>query len=224
MITFITGNKHKVKEAEEIFQKFNIELEHMDLGYIEPQGTLEDVAKAGAKYAAEKLNKPVIVEDAGLFIKALNWFPGTYSSFVQDTIGNKGILNLMNDIDDASNCDTSNNSIDIDNSTDNLTDDSIDDSIDNPKDRYAEFRSVIGYCAPNIEPKIFLGKVQGQIAFEEKGNKGFAFDPIFYVPEKNKTFGELSTSEKNQFSHRKNSLDLFINWYISNNNENNNES
>ena len=185
MITFITGNNHKVKEAENIFQKFDIELEHIDLGYMEPQGTLEDVAKAGAKYASEKLNKAVIVEDAGLFIRALNWFPGTYSSFVQDTIGNQGILNLMN-------------------------------NIKNTKDRYAEFRSVIGYCAPNIEPKIFLGKVQGEIAFEEKGDKGFAFDPIFYVPKENKTFGELSISQKNQFSHRRNSLELFVNWYTSN--------
>jgi len=185
MITFITGNNHKVKEAENIFQKFNIELEHIDLGYTEVQGTLEDVAKAGAKYAAGKLNKPVIVEDAGLFIKALNQFPGTYSSFVQDTLGNSGILELMN-------------------------------NIKNTKDRYAEFRSVIGYCAPNIEPKIFLGKVQGEIAFEEKGDKGFAFDPIFYVPQKKKTFGELTINEKNQFSHRKNSLELFVNWYNSN--------
>lgn len=185
MITFITGNDHKVEEAENIFQKFNIELEHIDLGYTEPQGTLEDVAKTGAKYAARKLNKPVIVEDAGLFIKALSWFPGTYSSYVQDTIGNHGILKLMDDIK-------------------------------NTEDRYAEFRSVIGYCAPNIEPKIFLGKVQGEIAFEEKGNLGFAFDPIFYVPQEDKTFGELTTSEKNQFSHRRNSLELFVNWYNSN--------
>jgi len=182
MITFITGNNHKVEEAENIFQKFNIELEHIDLGYTEPQGTLEEVAIAGAKYAVGKLNKPVIVEDAGLFIKKLNWFPGTYSSYVQDTLGNQGILKLMNDIKDVN-------------------------------DRYAEFRSVIGYCAPNTEPKIFLGKVSGSIAFHEKGDKGFAFDPIFYVPNEDKTFGELSINEKNQFSHRKNSLELFVNWY-----------
>lgn len=186
MITFITSNIHKVEEAENIFRKFNIELEHIDLGYTEPQGTLEEVAIAGAKYASRKLNKPVIVEDAGLFIKALEDFPGTYSSYVQDTIGNNGILKLM-------------------------------DEFKYDKDRYAEFRSVIGYCAPNIEPKIFLGKVSGIIAFEEIGNKGFAFDPIFYVPKMSKTFGELTTDEKNQFSHRRNSLELFVNWYKSNN-------
>ena len=166
MITFITGNEHKVKEAET--------LEHIDLGYLEPQGTLEEVAISGAKYASRKLEKPVIVEDAGLFIKALNDFPGTYSHYVQDTIGNKGVLKF---------------------------------------DRYAEFRSVIGYCAPNSEPKVFLGRVKGEIAVEEKGDLGFAFDPIFYIPSLDKTFGELTTDEKNQFSHRKNSLEKFIKWY-----------
>ena len=180
MITFITGNKHKVEEAENIFKNFGIDLEHIDLGYCEPQGTLEDVAKFGAKYACRKLNKSVIVEDAGLFIKSLNGFPGTYSSYVQESLGNEGILKLMNNIDD----------------------------------RYAEFRSVIGYCAPNSEPVVFFGRVSGQIAYEEKGNLGFAFDPIFYVPEEDKTFGELTTEEKNRFSHRKNSLKEFINWYV----------
>jgi XTP/dITP diphosphohydrolase len=180
MITFITGNEHKVIEAENIFKNFDIDLEHIDLGYCEPQGTLEDVAKFGAKYASRKLDKSVIVEDAGLFIRALNGFPGVYSSYVQETLGNKGILKLMNNVND----------------------------------RYAEFRSVIGYCAPKSEPKVFLGHVKGQIAFEEKGNLGFAFDPLFYVEEEGKTFGELTTEEKNQFSHRKNSLQQFIDWYI----------
>ena len=179
MITFITGNEHKVIEAENIFKVHGIELEHVDLGYMEPQGTLEEVAMFGAKYASHELNRPVIVEDAGLFIRALNDFPGVYSHYVQDTIGNQGILKLLADTDD----------------------------------RYAEFRSVIGYCAPNSEPKIFLGKVKGEIAVEERGDLGFAFDPLFYVPSLGKTFGELTTDEKNQFSHRKNSLEQFIKWY-----------
>jgi len=182
MITFITGNEHKVIEAEGIFKNFGIELEHIDLGYMEPQGTLEDVAKFGAKYACQELNRSVIVEDAGLFIRALNGFPGTYSSYVQDSLGNQNILKLMDNVDD----------------------------------RYAEFRSVIGYCAPNSEPKVFLGRVKGQIAFEERGNLGFAYDPIFYVGEEGKTFGELTTEQKNQFSHRRNSLEKFISWYIDN--------
>ena len=66
MITFITGNEHKVIEAENIFKDYGIELEHIDLGYMEPQGTLEDVARFGAKYACQELNRSVIVEDAAV--------------------------------------------------------------------------------------------------------------------------------------------------------------
>lgn len=179
MITFITGNQHKVNEARTIFHKYNIEMEHINLGYVEPQGTLEEVAKAGAKYACEELGKAVIVEDAGLFIESLNWFPGTYSSYVQETIGNTGILKLM----------------------------------DGTVNRNAEFRSVIGYCTPKSEPKIFLGKVKGKISLEEKGDLGFAYDPLFLPEGMNKTFGELSIEEKSQFSHRKNSLKEFSKWY-----------
>ena len=58
-----------------------------------------------------------------------------------------------------------------------------------------------------------LGTVSGEIAVEERGDLGFAFDPLFYVPSEGKTFGELTTDEKNQFSHRKNSLKKFIEWY-----------
>lgn len=178
IITFITGNEHKVKEARGIFQKFGIELEQEDRGYHELQGSLEDVARFGAKYAASKIKGPVIVEDAGLFIRALNWFPGTYSSFVQETLTNKGILKLMNDVND----------------------------------RYAEFRSVIGYCTPKTEPEIFLGAVSGHIAYEERGNQGFAYDPLFIPDGFDKTFGELTRSEKNEFSHRRRSLEQFASW------------
>jgi XTP/dITP diphosphohydrolase len=178
-ITFITGNQHKVKEAKGIFDNFGIELEHADLGYPEIQGELVDVAKYGAKYVAKRFGKPVIVEDAGIFIKALKWFPGTYSSYVQDTLGNKGILKLMSDVED----------------------------------RYAEFRSAVGFCTPKTEPEIFLGAVRGSIGYFEKGNNGFAYDPLFKPEGYEKTFGELSINEKNEFSHRRRSLEKFATWY-----------
>jgi len=180
-ITFITGNQHKVKEAQGIFQKLGITLEHADLGYPEIQGNLEDVARYGAQHAARRLKKPVIVEDAGLFIKALKWFPGTYSSYVQDTLGNQGILKLMSNVDD----------------------------------RYAEFRSVVGFCTPKTEPKVFLGAVKGHIGYEEKGNYGFAYDPLFCPEGYAKSFGELTRAEKNEFSHRRESLEKFALWYKS---------
>ena len=178
-ITFITGNQHKVKEAQGIFHQFNIQVEHIDLGYPEIQGELADVACFGAKDAARRLGRPIIVEDAGLFIKALKWFPGTYSSYVQDTLGNQGILKLMNNVED----------------------------------RYAEFRSVIGFATPKTEPETFLGVVGGQIAHQEKGKCGFAYDPLFIPEGYHQTFGELTRDEKNEFSHRRRSLENFAHWY-----------
>lgn len=178
-VTFITGNQHKVKEARGIFQQFDIRLEQVDLGYPEIQGELTDVACYGAKYAAKKLGKPVIVEDAGLFIKALEWFPGTYSSYVQSTLGNEGILKLMKNV----------------------------------HDRYAEFRSVIGFATPKTEPEIFLGVVGGNIAHHEKGKRGFAYDPLFKPESCDLTFGELTIEKKNELSHRRRSLESFAHWY-----------
>ena len=72
---------------------------------------------------------------------------------------------------------------------------------------------LLGTVPPILSPRLFLGKVKGEIAVEERGDLGFAFDPLFYVPSEGKTFGELTTDEKNQFSHRKNSLKKFIEWY-----------
>jgi XTP/dITP diphosphohydrolase len=178
-ITFITGNPHKVKEAQGILNNLGITLEHANIGYPEIQGNLEDVARYGAQHVARRLGKPVIVEDAGLFIKALKWFPGTYSSYVQDTLGNKGVLKLMSDI----------------------------------IDRYAEFRSVVGFCTPKTEPMVFLGTVKGRIGYKETGDNGFAYDPIFYPEGRDKSFGELELDEKNLFSHRRKSLEKFALWY-----------
>ena len=70
MITFITGNEHKVKEAENIFKDYDINLKHIDLGYEEPQGTLEEVAISGAKYACHELDCPVC---SGYFRKSGNF-------------------------------------------------------------------------------------------------------------------------------------------------------
>ncbi|ADP77706.1 dITPase [Methanothermus fervidus DSM 2088] len=178
-VIFITSNLHKVSEARKIFEENNIEMEHRNVKYYEIQGSLEEVASHAAKKLAEKLNHPVIVEDAGLFIKALNGFPGPYSSYVQKTIGNKGILKLMENIED----------------------------------RQAEFKSVVGYCEPGSKPKIFVGVVKGNISTEEIGDKGFAFDPIFYPEGYKKTFGELDPEEKNRISHRGKSFRKFVSWF-----------
>ncbi|MGM0770096.1 MAG: XTP/dITP diphosphatase [Halobacteriota archaeon] len=95
-MVFVTGNKGKFGEAKEILAAKDIELIQNTDGYPELQeDDLEPIAAYGAKWAAEKLKHPVMVDDSGLFINALNGFPGPYSAFVEDNLGNQKVLNLM---------------------------------------------------------------------------------------------------------------------------------
>ncbi len=98
-LLFATSNMNKIREASEILGKMGFEVEHLDIERIEPQHeSLEKIASYSVSLIFEKVKKPVFVEDTGLFINALNGFPGPYSSYVFKTIGNTGILKLMGGI------------------------------------------------------------------------------------------------------------------------------
>ncbi|HZS74196.1 MAG TPA: non-canonical purine NTP pyrophosphatase [Candidatus Nitrosotalea sp.] len=95
-VFFVSSNKHKFEEVEKIVSKFGLKLGLLKLPLQEIQADdLEDIAKHKALHAFSLCSKPVIVEDAGLFIKSLHGFPGPFSSYVFDTIGNDGILKLL---------------------------------------------------------------------------------------------------------------------------------
>lgn len=97
-IVFVTGNPHKVMEVKEIVRKLmlRVRIKSLDLNVKERQlNTVEEIAREVAKEAFNIIKRPVMVEDAGMFIEALNSFPGPYSSYVFRTIGNKGVLKLM---------------------------------------------------------------------------------------------------------------------------------
>lgn len=97
MINFITSNKGKFVEGRDIIG----DMVQRNLGYAEIQAdTLEEVAIYGMNEVMTRLKEPVMLEDAGLFIEALDGFPGVYSAYVQKTIGNGGILKLMDGIRD----------------------------------------------------------------------------------------------------------------------------
>ena len=99
-IYFITGNEGKFSEIKEKLKSFDIEIIRKDIGYPEIQvDTLEDVAEFGVKYIQKRFSHPFILEDAGLFIDALKGFPGVYSKYVFHTIGCKGVLKLLEDVD-----------------------------------------------------------------------------------------------------------------------------
>ncbi|MCS7119227.1 MAG: XTP/dITP diphosphatase [Archaeoglobaceae archaeon] len=97
---FITSNKGKFKEVKEVAKIFSIEIEWLNREYEEPQGeSLEEIAIKSAKKLAKEIKEPFFIEDSGLFIESLNGFPGPYSSYVFKTIGNKGIIKLMEGIE-----------------------------------------------------------------------------------------------------------------------------
>ena len=84
----------------------------------------------------------------------------------------------------------------------------------------AKFVSVIALVKPDGTEFTFRGECHGEIISEQRGNNGFGYDPIFYVPSLDKTFAELSSEEKNSISHRKESLEKFSNFLKEENNEN----
>jgi len=179
---FITGNKGKFSEAKNKFLGLNYKIIQKDIGYPEIQAdSLEEVALYGAKDIQKRFNKSFFLEDAGLFIDALDGFPGVYSAYIFYRIGCHGILKLMEELEDNK--------------------------------RKACFRSVIVFKEPNKKTELFVGESYGTISNEPLGKNGFGYDPIFIPENKSKTFGQMETTEKNQFSHRGKSLNKLINFF-----------
>ena len=95
-IDFVSSNDYKFREIKLVLMEFNISAIRRKADLKEIQSLdLEDIAREKAFSAHKIVKNSIIVEDAGLFIDALGGFPGPYSSFVQQTIGCKGILTLL---------------------------------------------------------------------------------------------------------------------------------
>ena len=95
-IIFASTNEGKFKEILLYLRNFDIEIEFMRFKSTEIQSEiLEEIVMEKSKVAYKKIDRPLIVEDTGLFINSLNGFPGPYSSYVFQTIGNRGILDLL---------------------------------------------------------------------------------------------------------------------------------
>jgi XTP/dITP diphosphohydrolase len=176
-IFFITSNKGKVQEATEKLRPLGFSVVQKDLGYPEVQAdSLEEVAAWGASHIQEGFHSTFILEDAGLFIDALQGFPGVYSKYVFFTIGLAGILQLLEGVEK----------------------------------RQAVFQSVYAYSKPGKKPMIVIGECKGVISMKKQGTYGFGYDPIFIPDGAQKTFGEMTIEEKNQFSHRAKALEKLI--------------
>ncbi len=93
---FVTQNAHKYQEARRTLDPFGIRIRKLSSPKTEIQSVdLGDIAKFAAEEAAKKRNRTVLVEDSGLFVRALNGFPGPYSSYVHATIGVGGLVRLL---------------------------------------------------------------------------------------------------------------------------------
>ncbi|MFA4640860.1 XTP/dITP diphosphatase [Pyrococcus kukulkanii] len=99
-IFFVTSNIGKVKEAKAFLEPLSIEIEPLKISYPEIQAdSLEDVVKFGIEWLKDRIPGYFFIEDSGLFIEALNGFPGVYSAYVYKTIGLDGILKLMENVE-----------------------------------------------------------------------------------------------------------------------------
>ena len=93
---FVSSNIHKFEESQRILSNLGVNISLFKTTLEEIQSdSLSKIAERKAIDAYTKVQKPVIIEDDGLFINSLNGFPGPYSSYVYDTIGNKGIIHLL---------------------------------------------------------------------------------------------------------------------------------
>jgi XTP/dITP diphosphohydrolase len=102
-VYFATGNKNKFQEAAELFEVHapDIKLLHFEFDHREIRSDdVKEVAEEATQAAYAKLGKPVFTEDTGLFVDALNGFPGSYSKWVLKKLGTSGLLKLLKGAED----------------------------------------------------------------------------------------------------------------------------
>lgn len=184
VIFFVTNNIHKFNEARKVLAEDGITVGMLKIKTFEIQSdSLEEIAKTSVLQAFKKCHLPIIVEDAGLFIDALNGFPGPYSSYIYRTIGNKGLLKLMKNIKNRK------------------------AKFHSVIAYYSsELKSPIcfkGKANGEITEKERKGNYKS----------GFGFDPVFRPTKSKKTFAEMTIVEKNKYSHRAKALRRFSEWY-----------
>ena len=189
VINFVSGNKNKLRELNDIFSKHfkDIQIKQLDIDLPELQGFPEDIVKGKLKLALEKarnLKGPVLVEDTSLCFNAYGGLPGAYIKYFLKAINNEGLYKMACVFDDHS--------------------------------AYAQ--SIYGLQKnEKEEPKLFIGKTDGEIV-SPKGDNNFGWDPCFKPSCSKKTFAEMDDNEKNKISHRGKSTREMINWLKKNEN------
>ena len=104
-ITYVTGNWYKIMCARSILERLGFEVDNIKMETTEIQANnVEDVAMYSAKEASDKLKCDVLKNDTGLYVEALGGFPGPYTHYVDEKLGEDGLLKLLKGVDNRNAC------------------------------------------------------------------------------------------------------------------------
>ncbi len=176
-IVFATNNQHKLDEIKNILgQEFNI-VSLNDIGchdnIPETGNTLEENASQKSNYIASRYALDCFADDTGLEVDALGGQPGVHSARYAEETDHDSQANMAKLLD----------------------------QLGNNNNRKARFRTVISLIVHGKEYR-FEGIVEGRIAHQPSGVRGFGYDPVFIPDGYDKSFAELGDEVKNQISHR----------------------
>ena len=183
-IILASNNKDKVKEVKEILKGYDIismKEAGIDVDIEENGTTFEENALIKARAIMKLTGQITMADDSGLEIDYLNKAPGVYSARFMGHDTSYDIKNkaLIQKLEG-----------------------------DKGSDRSGRFVCAIAVCFPDGREIVKRGTMEGLIAEEIKGDNGFGYDPIVYLPEYGRTSGELAPEEKNKISHRGKALAL----------------
>ena len=186
-IILATHNDNKVKEIQQIIKGTGINLISLkEINWteeIEENGlTIEENAWIKAETVWSKLGLPVIAEDTGLLVDALNGAPGVHTARYagSDKNSNKNMQKVL-------------------------------EQLGHSDKRTARFKTVMSMIK-NDERHQFIGVCEGKIGYIKTGNKGFGYDPIFIPKGYQRSFGQLSVKVKQTISHRAAALDQLLRY------------
>ena len=179
-VIIATKNAGKAKEFQHIFSQYQITVKSLldfeeieDI--VEDGETFEENALIKARAIAKQFNQVVIADDSGLEVDALHGRPGVYSARYAGE-GRDDQANIKKVLSELEGIPT--------------------------EQRGARFVCALALVTPEGEESVVRGTCEGQILTECLGSEGFGYDPIFYLPELEKTMAQIPKHQKNVLSHR----------------------